>query len=318
MVKIATRDAYGKTLAQLGAENERIVVLDADLSQSTKTFSFSEQFPHRFFNMGIAEADMMGTAAGLATAGKIPFASTFAVFATGRAYDQIRVSIAYPNLNVKIAASHAGLTVGEDGATHQMNEDIALMRVLPNFTVLVPADGPEAQAMTRWAASHEGPVYLRLGRPGVPVINGEDYKYQPGKAPVLRDGDDVAIFACGYMVHQALEAAAELMERGISTAVINVNTIKPLDTETIIAYARRTSAVITAEEHSIMGGLGGAIAEVLGEEHPTPMVRIGVRDTFGESGKPGELMAKYGLLAKDIVQAGIKLEARSRKPEVRK
>lgn len=314
MAKIATRDAYGKALAHLGNENQQVVVLDADLSKSTKTIDFAKEFPHRFFDIGIAETDMIGTAAGLATAGKIPFASTFAVFAAGRAYDQIRASVAYPNLNVKIAASHAGLTVGEDGATHQMLEDIALMRALPNLTVLVPADGPEAEAMTFWAAQHQGPVYLRLGRPGVPVVNGEDYKFQPGKAAVLRDGDDLAIFACGYMVHLALEAAAELMDQGISAAVINVSTIKPMDTETVVKYARRSGAVVTAEEHNIIGGLGSAVAEVLGEEHPTPMVRIGVRDTFGESGKPGEVAEKYGLTAAAIVNAGLKL--RSRKSEV--
>jgi transketolase len=308
MTKIATREAYGKALAQLGAEDERIVVLDADLSGSTKTALFAKEFPHRFFNIGIAEADMMGAAAGLAAAGKVPFASTFAIFAAGRCYDQIRTSIAYPNLNVKIAATHAGLTVGEDGATHQMNEDIALMRALPNLTVLVPADAPEAAAMTRWAAEHQGPVYLRLGRAAVPTVNGEDYQLQPGRAQVLRDGDDLVIFACGYMVHQALEAAADLADRGISAAVVNVHTIKPLDAETVVKYARRCGAVVTAEEHSIIGGLGGAIAEVLGEEHPTPLVRIGVRDTFGESGKPGELLQKYGLTAKEIIEAGLKLK----------
>ncbi|MGI6365177.1 MAG: transketolase family protein [Bacillota bacterium] len=308
MTKIATREAYGKALAQLGAEDERIVVLDADLSGSTKTALFAKEFPHRFFNIGIAEADMMGAAAGLAAAGKVPFASTFAIFAAGRCYDQIRTSIAYPNLNVKIAATHAGLTVGEDGATHQMNEDIALMRALPNLTVLVPADAPEAAAMTRWAAEHQGPVYLRLGRAAVPTVNGEDYQLQPGRAQVLRDGDDLVIFACGYMVHQALEAAADLADRGISAAVVNVHTIKPLDAETVVKYARRCGAVVTAEEHSIIGGLGGAIAEVLGEEHPTPLVRIGVRDTFGESGKPGELLEKYGLTAKEIIEAGLKLK----------
>ncbi len=308
MTKIATREAYGKALAQLGAEDERIVVLDADLSGSTKTALFAKEFSHRFFNIGIAEADMMGAAAGLAAAGKVPFASTFAIFAAGRCYDQIRTSIAYPNLNVKIAATHAGLTVGEDGATHQMNEDIALMRALPNLTVLVPADAPEAAAMTRWAAEHQGPVYLRLGRAAVPTVNGEDYQLQPGRAQVLRDGDDLVIFACGYMVHQALEAAADLADRGISAAVVNVHTIKPLDAETVVKYARRCGAVVTAEEHSIIGGLGGAIAEVLGEEHPTPLVRIGVRDTFGESGKPGELLQKYGLTAKEIIEAGLKLK----------
>ena len=308
MGKIATRDAYGKALAKLGAENEQIVVMDADLSKSTKTANFAAQFPHRFFNMGIAEGDMIGTAAGLAAAGKIPFASTFAVFACGRAYDQIRASVAYPNLNVKIAASHAGLTVGEDGATHQMLEDIALMRVLPNMTVIVPADGPEAAAAVEWAARHQGPVYLRLGRPGVPSVNGEGYRFEPKKAQVLRDGDELVIFACGYMVHLALEAADLLSDQGISTAVVNVHTIKPLDAETVVKYARRCGAVVTAEEHSIIGGLGSAVAEVLGEEQPTPMVRIGVGDTFGESGKPAELLAKYGLTSEAIVQAGLKLK----------
>jgi transketolase len=308
MGKIATRDAYGKALAKLGAENEQIVVMDADLSKSTKTANFAAQFPHRFFNMGIAEGDMIGTAAGLAAAGKIPFASTFAVFACGRAYDQIRASVAYPNLNVKIAASHAGLTVGEDGATHQMLEDIALMRVLPNMTVIVPADGPEAAAAVEWAARHQGPVYLRLGRPGVPSVNGEEYRFEPKKAQVLRDGDELVIFACGYMVHLALEAADLLSDQGISTAVVNVHTIKPLDAETVVKYARRCGAVVTAEEHSIIGGLGSAVAEVLGEEQPTPMVRIGVGDTFGESGKPAELLAKYGLTSEAIVQAGLKLK----------
>jgi len=308
MTKIATRDAYGKALAQLGEENQEIVVLDADLSQSTKTANFAEKFPRRFFDIGIAETDMIGTAAGLAVAGKIPFASTFAVFATGRSYDQIRASVAYPRLNVKIAATHAGLTVGEDGATHQMVEDISLMRGLPNMRVIVPADGPEAAAATRYAAEYQGPVYLRLGRPKMPVVNGEDYQFQPDRAQVLRDGDDLVIFACGYMVHLALEAAAELMDQGISAAVVNVHTIKPLDTETVLKYARRCGKVVTAEEHSIIGGLGSAIAEVLGEEHPTPMVRVGVRDTFGESGKPDELVQKYGLTAKSIVQACLKLK----------
>lgn len=308
MTKIATREAYGKALAQLGAENERIVVLDADLSGSTKTAYFAKEFPRRFFNIGIAEADMIGTAAGLAAAGKIPFASTFAVFAAGRAYDQIRTSVAYPNLNVKIAASHAGITVGEDGATHQMFEDIALMRALPNMTVLVPADGPETEAMTRWAATHEGPVYLRLGRAGVPVIHGPDYQFRPGKASVLRGGGDLAVFACGYMVHIALEAADRLAEQGIAAAVVNLHTVKPLDVETVVRYAQRCGAVVTVEEHSIIGGMGGAVAEVLGEEHPTPMVRIGIRDTFGESGKPGQLLEKYGLTAQKIVAAGLKLK----------
>lgn len=299
--KIATRDAYGKALAELGARNEKIVVLDADLSKSTKTAVFGEQFPQRFFNIGIAETDMIGTAAGFAAAGKIPFASTFAVFAAGRAYDQIRASVCYPNLGVKIAATHAGLTVGEDGATHQMNEDISLMRGLPNMTVIVPADGPEAEAATLAAAEAYGPVYLRLGRPAVPVVNSQDYKFELGKGVVLREGDDVVIFACGYMVHQALEAALQLADEDISAAVVNIHTIKPIDQELIIKYARRCGKVVTAEEHSIIGGLGSAVAEVLAENHPVPMVRVGVRDTFGESGTPAALVEKYGLTAQEIV-----------------
>lgn len=311
MSKIATRNAYGQALIELGREREDIVVLDADLSQSTKTAGFAEKFPRRFFNIGIAESDLIGTAAGLAVAGKVPFASTFAVFATGRAYDQIRSSVAYPNLNVKIAATHAGLTVGEDGATHQMNEDIALMRVMPNMTVVVPADGPEAEAATFAVARHIGPVYLRLGRPAVPVVNSPGHKFELGKGVVLREGDDLAIFACGYMVHQALEAAAQLAEEDISAAVINIHTIKPLDEKLVLKYARRCRRVITAEEHSIKGGLGGAVAELLGEAYPTAIRRIGVKDMFGESGKPAELMEKYGLSAEAIVAAAKSLDAKS-------
>ena len=307
MTKMATRDAYGKALIELGRKNKEIVVLDADLSKSTKTVGFAQEFPRRFFNIGIAEADMISTAAGFAVAGKIPFASTFAVFATGRAYDQVRASVAYPALNVKIAATHAGLTVGEDGATHQMNEDIALMRVMPNMTVIVPADGPEARAATFAAAEHKGPVYLRLGRPGVPVIPQLDGRFELGKGIVLEEGDDVAIFACGYMVHVALEAWTQLKERGISAAVINMHTIKPLDKDLVVEYARRCKRVVTAEEHSIYGGMGGAIAEVLSETYPVPVRRIGVQDTFGESGKPAELMEKYGLTAQSIVEEASKL-----------
>lgn len=309
MESTATRDAYGRALVQLGAENREIVVLDADLSGSTKTAGFAKEFPQRFFNLGIAEADLIGTAAGLAAAGKIPFASTFAVFAAGRAYDQVRASVAYPNLNVKIAATHAGLTVGEDGATHQMNEDIALMRALPNMTVVVPADGPEAAAATLAVARHQGPVYLRLGRSAVPGLGERSEGFDLGKAPVLREGDDVAIFACGYMVHLALEAAAQLEKQGVGAAVINVHTIKPLAKDTILAYARRCRRVVTAEEHSVIGGMGSAVAELLGEEAPTPMLRIGVGDVFGESGKPGELMEKYGLTVGAIAQAAMRLSS---------
>jgi transketolase len=307
--KIATRDAYGQALAQLGHSNPKIVVLDADLSGSTKTAVFGKEFPERFFNMGIAEANMMGTAAGLAAAGKIPFASTFAVFATGRAYDQVRNSICYPELNVKIAATHAGLTVGEDGASHQSVEDIALMRVLPNMTVLVPADGVETRLAVRAAADHAGPVYLRLGRSQVPVIFGDDYEFEIGKAALLREGGDVTIIACGLMVGPALAAADALAGEGIAAQVLNMATIKPLDRDALMAAGRRTGAIVTAEEHSIIGGLGSAVAECLAEELPVPVQRVGVKDTFGESGPPEELLRKYELTEADIVTAAKKAMA---------
>ncbi|MGI6129849.1 MAG: transketolase family protein, partial [bacterium] len=278
--KIATRDAYGETLIELGRELKDLVVLDADLSKSTKTAGFAKLFPERFFNMGIAESNLMGTAAGLATAGKIPFVSTFAVFATGRAYDQIRNSIVYPQLNVKICATHAGITVGEDGASHQALEDIALMRVLPNMTVVVPADGPETKQAVRAAAKHQGPVYIRLGRSGVPVLFDEEYKFDIGRIVTLRPGQDVAIFACGIMVAEALAAAELLAGQGIDAEVLNVSTIKPLNAEQVTAAAARTGAVVTCEEHNIIGGLGSAVAEVLGEHCPVPLERIGVKDVF--------------------------------------
>ena len=265
--KIATRDAYGKALAELGHLNPDIVVLDADLSGSTRTAVFAQEFPERFFNMGIAEANMMGTAAGLAAAGKIPFASTFAVFATGRAFDQVRNSICYPRLNVKIAASHAGLTVGEDGASHQSVEDIALMRALPNMTVLVPADGVETELAVRAAAEYPGPVYLRLGRPKVPVIFGDDYNFEIGRAASLREGNDVTIAACGYMVGPALTAAEMLAGEGIGAGAKCIYS-KTLDGETLVQAARETGALVTAEEHSIIGGLGSVVAELLGQEYP--------------------------------------------------
>lgn len=304
--KIATRDAYGKALAGLGHLNSDIVVLDADLSGSTKTAVFAREFPQRFFNMGIAEANMMGTAAGLAAAGKIPFASTFAVFATGRAFDQVRNSICYPQLNVKIAATHAGLTVGEDGASHQSVEDIALMRVLPHMTVLVPADGPETELAVRAAAEYVGPVYLRLGRPQVPVIFGTDYSFEIGKAALLREGSDVTLVACGYMVGPALAAAKMLAAKGIEARVLNMSTIKPLDGDALLVAARETGAIVTAEEHSIIGGLGSAVAELLSQEYPVPVLRVGIQDTFGESGPPEELLEKYGLTGADIVRAAKK------------
>lgn len=303
MAKQSTREAYGKALVALGAENPDIVVLEADLSKSTKTADFAKHYPERFFNMGIAEANMMGTAAGFATTGKIPFASTFAVFATGRAFEQIRNSIAYPKLNVKIAATHAGVTVGEDGGSHQAIEDVAIMRALPNMTVLVPADGEETRQAIYAAAAHKGPVYIRMGRLDVPLLFDEKYTFEIGKANVIREGSDVAIFANGVMVAAALEAAEELAGRGLQVAVVNVASVKPLDEETIIRMAKATGAVVTAEEHTIIGGLGSAVAEVLAENVPTPMVRVGLKDSFGQSGRPNELLEKYGLTATDIVKA---------------
>ena len=300
MASIATRDAYGEALAELGAVNENIVVLEADLSKSTKTSDFKKVYPERHFNMGIAEQNMLGVAAGFAAAGKVPFASSFAVFATGRAYDQIRNSIAYPNLNVKIAATHAGLTVGEDGGSHQMLEDIALMRALPNMTVIVPADGIETKQAVKAAAEYEGPVYIRMGRPKVPVLFGDDYKFEIGKGVVLKEGTDVTLVGTGIMVSKAVEAAELLAAEGISAAVVNISTIKPLDAELIIAQAQKTGAIVTCEEHNIYGGLGSAVAEVLVENCPVPMTRVGVADQFGESGLPDELLAKHGLTAANI------------------
>ena len=301
--KMATRDAYGKALLVLGAENPNVVVLDADLSKSTKTADFGKKYPERFFNMGIAESNLMGTAAGLATVGKIPFASTFAIFAVGRAFEQIRNSIAYPKLNVKIAATHAGITVGEDGGSHQAIEDVAIMRAVPNMVVLVPADGEETRQVIMAAAKYIGPVYIRMGRLEVPLLFGEEYSFEIGKANVLKEGTDVAIMANGVMVAMALEAAELLATEGISVSVVNVASVKPLDEETIVRVAKQTKAVVTAEEHNIIGGLGGAIAEVLGEKQPTPMVRVGLKDTFGESGRPQELLVKYGLTKEDLVKA---------------
>ncbi|GAB6159306.1 transketolase family protein [Desulfotomaculum varum] len=305
--KIATRDAYGQELVRLGAENKDVVVLDADLSKSTKTHDFMKQYPERFFNMGIAEANMMATAAGLAAVGKIPFASTFAVFATGRAFEQIRNSICYPRLNVKIAATHAGITVGEDGGSHQSVEDIAIMRALPGMTVFVPADAVETAAAIRAAAAIKGPVYIRLGRSGVPVLHGEDFEFIPGEAVTLRQGTDVAIMATGIMVAAALEAADTLAHRGISALVLDVHTIKPLDIVAVVEAARKCGAVVTAEEHSIIGGLGSAVAETLAEHCPVPLRRVGIKDTFGESGSPTELLQRYGLTADHIVEAVYKV-----------
>lgn len=299
---MATRDAYGKALKELGGKNEDVVVLDADLSGSTKTAVFKKEYPERFFNVGIAEQSLMGTAAGLATTGKIPFASTFAMFATGRAFEIIRNSICYPKLNVKIAATHAGLTVGEDGATHQSVEDISLMRSIPNMVVLNPADGVETKQCVLKAAEYNGPVYIRLGRSKVPVIFDEDYNFEIGKGVELKSGEDVTIIATGIMVAKALEASEMLKEEGISARVINISTIKPIDKDIIIKAAKETKGIVTVEEHSIIGGLGSAVAEVLVENCPVPMLRVGVNDTFGESGNGDELLVKYGLTSENIVK----------------
>ena len=304
MANSATREAYGKTLVKLGEENKNIVVLDADLSKSTKTAGFAKAYPERFINMGIAEGDMMATAAGLSTCGKIPFASTFAIFATGRAFEQIRNSICYPNLNVKVAATHAGLTVGEDGASHQAIEDLSLMRSIPNMTVICPSDDVETEAAVRAAAEYYGPVYIRLGRSSVPTINNRpEYKFQIGKAVVLKEGCDVSIFATGIMVNEALKAADALKEKGINAEVINIHTLKPIDSEAIVKSCKKTGCAVTCEEHSIIGGLGSAVMEVLSEECPVYVKRIGVMDKFGESGKPNEVLKAYGLTSENIAKA---------------
>ena len=304
MSNTATREAYGKALVELGRENKDVVVLDADLSKSTKTAEFAKEFPERFFDMGIAEADLMTTAAGLSTCGKIPFASTFAMFASGRAFEQIRNSICYPDLNVKIAATHAGITVGEDGASHQSVEDVSLMRSIPNMTVICPCDDVETKAAIKAVSIYKGPVYIRLGRLAVPTVNDPgSYKFEIGKAIKLKDGSDVSIFACGVMVNEAIKAAEELEKNGISAEVINIHTIKPIDTDAVINSAKKTGAVITCEEHSIIGGLGSAVCEVLAENYPVPVKRVGIMDLFGESGKPLELMKEYGLTDLNIVSA---------------
>ncbi len=300
--KKATREAYGAALAEFGVD-ERIVVLDADLSKSTKTEVFKKKFPERFINAGIAEADMMCVAAGLATCGKIVFASSFAMFAAGRAFEQIRNSICYPQLNVKIGATHAGISVGEDGATHQCLEDLALMRSLPGMVILNPADAVEARLAVKAAIEYEGPCYLRFGRLAVEQIFDEDYKFEIGKGAELKGGSDVTLIATGLMVGYALEAAKLLEEDGISARVINIATIKPIDRDIIIKASRETGAIVTAEEHNIIGGLGSAVAEVLCESAPCVMRRIGTKDVFGRSGKPAELFKEYGMTAEDIARS---------------
>ena len=294
--KIATRDSYGNALAELGTEHDNVVVLDADLAAATKTGVFKKAHPDRFIDCGIAESNMIGVAAGLATTGKVPFASSFAMFAAGRAFEQVRNSVGYPHLNVKIGATHAGISVGEDGATHQCNEDIALMRTIPGMVVINPADDVEARAAVRAAYEHQGPVYLRFGRLAVPVINDRpDYKFELGKGVVLREGKDLTIIATGLPVSNCLEAAEKLAADGIDAKVINIHTIKPLDEELVVAAAKETGKVVTVEEHSVIGGLGSAVCDVLSEKAPTKVMKIGVNDTFGESGPALELLKKYGL-----------------------
>ena len=304
----ATRAAYGHALKTEVYKNPNVVVLEADLGNATKSNAFKEVAPERYFNMGISEQDLIGTAAGFAAAGKIPLASTFAVFATGRAFEQVRNSVCYPKLNVKICATHAGLTVGADGGSHQAIEDISLMRTVPNMTVINPADAKEAEAAVLAAIDYQGPVYIRLGRAETKDIHDDSYHFEWGKAEVLRQGSDVSIFATGIMTAKALDAAETLAKQGIQAEVINVHTIKPLDEETVIASAKKTGKVVTAEEHSIIGGLGSAVAEVLARQCPTKQAFVGVQDSFGESGSPDDLLKKYGLTAEAIVKAAVGLQ----------
>lgn len=302
-----TRSGFGEALFELGQKNENVVALCADLTGSLKMNKFAEEFPKRFFQVGIAEANMMGVAAGMTIGGKIPFTGTFANFSTARVYDQIRQSIAYSNKNVKICASHAGVTLGEDGATHQTLEDVGMMKMLPNMVVINPCDFNQTKAATKAIAEYEGPVYLRFGRPKVPVFIPEDYPFEIGKAIVLKEGKDVSIFATGHLVWKALEAADELEKQGIDAEVVNIHTIKPLDEEAVIKSVSKTGCAVSAEEHEINGGLGDSIAQLLCRKQPTPMEMIAVMDVFGESGKPEELMEKYGLGTKNITEACLKV-----------
>ena len=300
--KIATRVSYGNALVELAKEHDDVYVLDADLAAATQTAIFKKEFPDRHIDCGIAECNMMGIAAGIAATGKVPFASSFAMFAAGRAFEQVRNSIGYPHLNVKIGATHAGISVGEDGATHQCNEDIALMRTIPGMTIINPADDVEAKAAVRAALEFEGPVYMRFGRLAVPVFNDKDtYKFELGKGVQLRDGDDVTIIATGLMVNEALQASDKLAEEGIKARVINIHTIKPLDRDIVVKAAKETGVIVTAEEHSVIGGLGSAVADVVTEECPIPVIRVGVNDVFGHSGPAVELLKEFGLTADNII-----------------
>ncbi len=302
MEKVATRDAYGKALVELGKLHEDVVVLDADLSKSTKTADFAKVFPNRFINAGIAEQNMMGMAAGLAASGKVVYASSFAVFAAGRAFEQVRNSVAYARLNVKICATHAGITVGEDGASHQSIEDIAIMRSLPNMTVIVPSDGVSARAAVMAVYEHEGPVFVRLGRSAIPVLYDDHMDFRIGRGIELRDGADATLMACGIMVAPCLEAAQQLKDQGINVSVVDMHTIKPVDEELIVKKARQTGAIITVEEHNILGGLGSAVCEVVCARCPVPVYRMGIRDVFGQSGQPDDLIQHYGLTVSDIMR----------------
>lgn len=306
MEKKATRNAYGEALVKLGKVNNDVVVLDADLTKSTMTTFFQKEFPKRHLNMGIAEANMIATAAGIATTGKIPFASTFAVFAAGRAFDQIRNSVAYPKLNVKICPTHAGVSLGEDGGSHQSIEDISLMRALPGMVVLSPADAVETEKMVFEIAKYKGPVYMRLGRLAVPVLFDENYKFEIGKATTLKEGNDVALIATGLLVYEAVKASEILKEKGINARVINMSTIKPLDEQTALKAAKECKFIVTSEEHSIIGGLGSAVSEYLSSVHPTKVIRHGVNDIFGQSGEGNEMLDKYGLRAENIVELVLK------------
>ena len=309
--KVATRVSYGEALVELGAEHDDFVVLDADLAAATQTGKFKAAYPDRFYDVGIAEQNLMGVAAGIASTGRVAFASTFAMFAAGRAFEQVRNSIGYPHLNVKIGATHAGISVGEDGATHQCNEDIALMRTIPGMTVIVPSDDTEAKAAVRAAYEMEGPVYMRFGRLAVPVVNDpENFDFEIGKGIVMREGTDVTIVACGLMVQAALEAAEALAEKGVSAEVIDMHTIKPLDEDLIVKSASKTGRVVTCEEHSVIGGLGSAVCDVLSAKCPVPVEKLGVNDVFGESGPAVDLLKKYGLDAAGVEAAVEKVLAR--------
>ncbi len=299
----AMRDAYGEALLELGASNSKVVVLGADTTGSMKSGVFAAKFPARFFNVGIAEQNLMGMAAGFALAGKVPYAGTYAIFVPGKCVDQIRNNIAYPNLSVKIVCSHGGISVGPDGASHQQVEDLAIMRAIPRMSVIVPSDAVSTKAIVKAIADISGPFYVRLTRPSTPVVYEGGFEYRHGKATVVVDGSDVAIVACGIMVPEAIKAAASLKAKGVAAAVVDLHTIKPIDSETIVRFAQKCGRVVTAEEHNVMGGMGSAVAEVLGESRPTPMKRVGVMDTFGESGQTGELLKKYGLTSSNIEDA---------------